>query len=151
MSFWQAVQTCFTKYIDFNGRAGRAEYWWFTLFLFVASFVVGFFESMAFGFEEESPQIISTIFSLGTLLPSISVSWRRLHDIGRSGWWGLLFFALCVVGASLVAVGLHEETNTTLIAVGAVVVLGTLAWVITWFAAKGEDGDNQYGPDPRAA
>ena len=78
MSFTEAVKTCFQKYIDFSGRAGRPEYWWFFLFAAIAAIATGWIP------------IIETIVTLLLLLPSLAVGARRLHDIDRTGWWLLL-------------------------------------------------------------
>lgn len=79
MNFADAIRTCFTKYVDFNGRAKRPEFWWWALFVFLAGLVaqwIGYLPSL--------------VVSLGTLLPSIAVGARRLHDIDKSGWWQLV-------------------------------------------------------------
>jgi len=80
MTFGEAIATCFKKYADFTGRAARAEYWWFTLFIFLASI------GMAIVSET-----LAALFSLGTTLPCLAVVTRRLHDTDRSGWWQLLW------------------------------------------------------------
>lgn len=79
MTFGESIRTCFSKYATFSGRADRPEFWWWILFVFVGSLVT----SLLGGF-------ISLLFSLATLLPSIAVTARRLHDIDRSGWWQLV-------------------------------------------------------------
>jgi uncharacterized membrane protein YhaH (DUF805 family) len=79
MTFTDSIKTCFTKYADFNGCASRSEFWWWSLFLFLASFVLSMFSATLGG-----------IFSLATLLPSIAVAARRLHDTDRSGWLQLI-------------------------------------------------------------
>jgi len=79
MNLADAIRTCFTKYVDFSGRAQRPEFWWWALFVFLASLVaqwIGYLPSL--------------VVSLGTLLPSIAVGARRLHDIDKSGWWQLV-------------------------------------------------------------
>jgi uncharacterized membrane protein YhaH (DUF805 family) len=81
MTFIDAVKICFTKYADFNGVASRPEFWWWILFNFVATAVL---QSVSYN--------LSGVFSLVTLLPSIAVTARRLHDTDRSGWWQLLYF-----------------------------------------------------------
>ncbi|TCF96475.1 hypothetical protein BZM26_37480 [Paraburkholderia strydomiana] len=82
----------FTYYVDvlgqyavFSGRAGRNEFWYFTLFN-AGIYIVLSSASAALGASD----ILGFIFSLAVVLPSISVSIRRLHDTGRSGWWVLL-------------------------------------------------------------
>ena len=79
MSFGEAVKTCFSKYVDFSGRAPRSEFWWFVLFVIIVSVV-----ALLIG--------LNTLFGLAMLLPSIAVTVRRLHDTDRSGWWYLLVF-----------------------------------------------------------
>jgi uncharacterized membrane protein YhaH (DUF805 family) len=79
MDFSQAAQTCIRKYAEFNGRASRAEYWWFFLFVVLVSVLLDFVS-----------HTLSGLFCLGMLLPSIAAATRRLHDTNRSGWWQLV-------------------------------------------------------------
>lgn len=81
MSFVDSIKTCFQKYVDFNGRARRSEYWYFYLFYVIVGTIAGVI-SNAIG-----SQIISTIVSLAFLLPSLAVAVRRLHDIGKKWTW----------------------------------------------------------------
>ncbi len=81
MNFGESINICFKKYADFNGRAGKPEFWWWFLFSFLIQVVLGV---IGLG------QIISGIVSLGLLLPGIAVGARRLHDTNRSGWWQLI-------------------------------------------------------------
>lgn len=88
MNFLTAVKTCFQKYVDFNGRARRSEFWFFGLFYFILSFIVAIIAG----------NIGTVILSLIFCLPSWAVSIRRLHDIGKRGTW--IFIALIpIVGA----------------------------------------------------
>lgn len=88
MDFKQAVLTCLRdKYFEFNGRAGRSEFWWFFLFQFVVMFVTSMFSNILYG-----------IAVLALLLPGLGAGARRLHDIGKSGWFLLLGF-IPLVGA----------------------------------------------------
>ncbi len=80
MDIKTAVITCLTKYVDFDGRASRSEYWWFFLFQIIAIMVLSVVLS-----------ILGTIASLALLLPALAVGVRRLHDIGKSGWWLLIW------------------------------------------------------------
>lgn len=79
MTFTESVQTCFRKYADFNGRATKSEFWWWVLFAVLVNI---------------SAQILGDIpaamVSLAILLPYLAVTARRLHDIGKSGWWQLV-------------------------------------------------------------
>jgi len=71
-------------YADFNGRARRAEYWYFMLFNFIFSFVVGFIAGAV-----KMPWLAS-LFALAVLVPGIAVAVRRMHDVGKSGWYVLI-------------------------------------------------------------
>ncbi len=74
------------NYANFNGRARRSEYWYYTLFSFIISIIL-IFADQAIGSEEG---ILGLIFSLGTIIPSIAVGVRRMHDVGKSGWYLLI-------------------------------------------------------------
>lgn len=79
MGFLQAIQSCFGQYAKFSGRASRSEFWWFFLFQIVAVVIAAMLSETAYG-----------IVVLGLLLPALAVGTRRLHDVGRTGWWQLL-------------------------------------------------------------
>lgn len=79
MNFSQAVTVCLRKYIDFSGRAGRPEFWWFFLFQFIVMVVTGMMSN-----------VLNGIAGLALLLPGLAVGARRLHDIDKSGWFLLL-------------------------------------------------------------
>lgn len=116
MDFVTAIKTCFGKFATFEGRAARSEYWYFILFMMLTSVVLGMVDAIT------GIGVLSMIFSLVTLIPSLAVSARRLHDTDRSGWWYLLIF---------------------------VPIVGVIVLLI-WFAAKGTSGDNRFGADPLA-
>lgn len=69
------------KYAKFDGRARRKEYWYFFLVNFVVSFVLGIIDGII------GIQILSSIWGLALLVPSIAVGVRRMHDVGKSGWF----------------------------------------------------------------
>lgn len=123
MSFQEAVQTVFNKYATFEGRARRSEYWYFTLFVFCVNFVIRVLASIVGGSNVLATVLagVSTIFSLGVLVPQIAVAVRRLHDIGKSGWFYLI---------------------------GLIPVIGWIL-VLVWFCTDSQPGDNQYGPNPK--
>ena len=79
MNFGQAISACLSKYATFTGRARRSEYWWFLLFEFLMMAAASTINDK-----------LSGLVSLALLLPALAVGVRRLHDIGRSGWWLLL-------------------------------------------------------------
>ncbi|MBV7377361.1 DUF805 domain-containing protein [Maritimibacter dapengensis] len=123
MDLKPAVETALReKYTDFSGRAMRSEFWWFVLFVFIVSAILSLIDTMLFSGVLEDIGPLNAIFSLIMLIPSIAVTARRLHDIGKSGWWQLLFL---------------------------IPIIGFLI-IIWWAATKGDDGPNEYGPDPLA-
>ncbi len=106
MGFTDAIKTCFNKYVDFSGRASRPEYWWYALFVFLVSLAISALSRSASG-----------LFSLITLLPSLAVGARRLHDTDRSGWWLLLW------------------------------IIPIIGWIVllVFMVIEGTSGDNKYG------
>ncbi|PPC94807.1 MAG: hypothetical protein CTY33_02650 [Methylotenera sp.] len=101
MTFQEAIKLCFQKYADFSGRAKRPEFWWFALFTFLASMILGVVSSM-----------LSGLFSLAVIVPSLAVGARRLHDIGRSGWWQLIWL-VPVIGWIIMIYWFVQESNPT--------------------------------------
>jgi len=95
MDFMTAVSTCFSKYVDFSGRATRPEFWWFALFTFAVSAVLQVVLGAIIGHGFAS--VLANLFSLAVLLPSLAVGARRLHDGDRSAWW-LLIVLVPVIG-----------------------------------------------------
>jgi uncharacterized membrane protein YhaH (DUF805 family) len=90
------------KYADFKGRARRKEYWYFVLICFLVNFVVGFIGGFLGSGVQMLTGVITLLFALGTIIPSIAVGVRRMHDTDRSGWWILLpivnLVFLCIDG-----------------------------------------------------
>jgi uncharacterized membrane protein YhaH (DUF805 family) len=78
MNFTESISTVFRKYATFTGTASRSEFWWYCLFTVVASVLLS------------ASNTLRAIFGLATLVPSIAVACRRLHDTDRSGWWQLI-------------------------------------------------------------
>ena len=101
MDFQSAIRNCFRNYATFRGRASRSEYWWFTLFILLAMLVLSIIETRFLGFGEvtrgpgswawrSNGGPLTGLFTLGVLLPGLAVAVRRLHDLGKSGWWLLV-------------------------------------------------------------
>jgi uncharacterized membrane protein YhaH (DUF805 family) len=100
MSISDSVVNVLTNYGDFNGRASRSEFWWFFLASFVAYLITGFIDALVFGFELTDPTPISFILQVAIFIPTLTVSVRRIHDHGKSGWYFLVPFYnlyLCIV------------------------------------------------------
>ena len=133
MDFVTAVKTCILeKYINFQDRAPRSEYWWFALFNIGGAVLLGLI----------GITILQTLWSLALFLPGIAVSIRRLHDLDKSGWWLLLPLGTLILGGIIGALLMPI--------IGGIIYLAGVAILIYWFVQKGTDGANQFGPDPLA-
>jgi len=123
MNFGQAIASGFSHYVTFSGRAFRSEYWLWVLFTVIGGLVTITLDTTFFGYELGSAASpLNSIFDLITILPSLALAARRLHDIDRTAWW--LLIALTGIGAIL---------------------------LIVWFCFKGTPGPNRYGPNPLPA
>jgi uncharacterized membrane protein YhaH (DUF805 family) len=116
MGFTQAIVSGFKNYVKFSGRAAPSEFWFWQLFILLAAIAVGLLEAVI-GNDND---LIASLWSLATLLPSIAVAVRRLHDTDMSGWWLLLFFV------PLIGIGM----------------------LIIWWIGEGTRGYNRFGPNP---
>ena len=94
MTFLKSVETCFFKYVDFNGRASRSEFWWFYLFATLCGFVGSVWDA-SMG-DTSGSGMMYWISIIATFFPSIAAGSRRLHDLGKSGWLQLL--AITIIG-----------------------------------------------------
>ncbi len=108
MKFKEAVTVCLNKYADFTGRARRSEFWYWQLSAFVALLIFS------------NIPILGELVILALLLPTLAVTTRRLHDIGKSGWLQLF---------------------------NMIPLLNLL--LIFWLCKEGNEGNNKYGPDPK--
>ena len=111
MNFGQSISTCMGKYGTFQGRASRSEYWWFYLFTILMSWGATIVAAAIFRFGYPMVDILPIIVSLVFFIPAIAAGSRRLHDIGKSGWWQLLFI-VPIIGWILLIVWLATNTNS---------------------------------------
>lgn len=110
MNFMEAVALFFKNYTNFHGRSRRSEYWWVCLFNIIVSSIL----------TALIPEIAG-LWTLAVLIPTLSLAVRRLHDIGKSGWWYLIS-AVPLVGGIL---------------------------LIIWFCRDSQPGANQWGYSPK--
>lgn len=109
MSFSQSISIGMGKYATFSGRASRSEFWWFYLFLTLLSWVVPIVGAVIIGGNPLLQEILTYIVALAVFLPMLSVTARRLHDTGRTGWWQLLY--LTIIGGILVLIWCAFDTK----------------------------------------
>ena len=103
MKFGEAISSGFSNYVTFKGRASRSEYWYWTLFVTLASTILQILDGVL------GSLVLNTIFSLATLLPGIAVAVRRLHDVNKSGWWLLL--GLTVIGIFVILYWMVKKSD----------------------------------------
>ena len=114
------------KYAVFNGRSRRAEFWWFFLINIIITIVLSVGSSIVTANSNSNSSFnvfscISGLYGLAVLLPALGVEIRRLHDIGKSGWW-ILIALIPLVGS---------------------------IWLLVLLATDSQPGDTQYGPNPK--
>jgi uncharacterized membrane protein YhaH (DUF805 family) len=116
MSFGAAIQTVFSKYAEFEGRAGRSEFWWWALFNVLVVSALNLFTVVSIGDTSSLGTLLASLWLIGVLLPNVAVAVRRLRDAGFG--WGYAFFALVPFAGIIVLVILwvrpsKEVTATT--------------------------------------
>lgn len=98
MNFVEAIKSAFANYANFEGRAIRSEYWWFSLLVSIVNTIA---EAVVNAHDQVSmDRLIAVAISLALVIPSIAVGFRRMHDNNRSGWWLLL--SLTIIGIPVV-------------------------------------------------
>jgi len=110
------------KYAVFNGRARRKEYWMFFLFNTIFAIVAVILDNvLGTASQDTGYGLIYGLYILAVILPSLAVGVRRLHDVGKSGWW--IFISL-------------------------IPLIGSI-WLLVLLATDSQPGENQYGPNPK--
>lgn len=164
MSFGEAIKSVFSKYATFSGRARRSEFWYFVLFNFLVSFVLGLIPFLS---------VVSGLWALAVLIPSLAVAVRRFHDIGKSGWTylyllipsllyvGYLFYFVFKYAFSYIQDGydldaefisdLFTTHGSSLVIIGILMLVSLIASIIfiVWMARDSQPGINKWGPNPK--
>ena len=134
-----------SQYAVFEGRASRSEFWWYVLALLIVSLLISV-ASLPLLFIPYAVNIVTYVFTLAMLTPTLAVTIRRLHDTERSAWW-----ALCYVPSGiydlLVLSNAHLSNTVAQPVAGIGIIL--LIVLIIFMALPGTSGDNRYGADPR--
>ena len=161
----ESISSVFRNYVNFSGRAQRSEFWWFTLFTFLVSVALASIAAAV-----PALNVLEIIFALATLLPSLAVTARRLHDTSRSAWWlilyaiallawivGIFLFFIAVFGFFTVSWDPQWDNESSIAFLG-VTFMTSLVFLVVGFAATilllvlcalpGTVGPNLYGPDP---
>ena len=96
------------QYADFGGRARRKEYWMFFLFNVIIGFTLGFIEGIAGINSASNESLFAGIYQLAIIIPSIAVGVRRMHDVGKSGWFLLIPIYNFILAVSPGTVGSNQ-------------------------------------------
>jgi len=192
MGFTQSITTCFRNYIKFSGRASRSEFWWFALFLLLLHVAATIVNSAIFG-PTLTQKVQYTVDSSGaasqrvldqatygggifagavfivTILPWLSTTWRRMHDIGRRGYWALMPWVLMAVFFGMMTLTSVEQTvdwgsnapegmvlpdtisvpqSLALVIIPMLLAFVSMIVVLWWLRTPSQPGPNQYGPNP---
>ena len=112
MTFIEAIKSYFKNYVTFKGRARRSEFWYSVLFTALVSTAISIIapghQGMMGDWGTDQPSTLSNLWSLATFLPSLAITWRRLHDVNKSGGW-FFFMFLPIVGWILLLIQLVKE------------------------------------------
>lgn len=154
MTFADAVKSAFSKLTDFSGRARRSEFWWFMLLFFIIQFAVGLI-------LKSSSMTITSIASVLIYLLALSVTVRRLHDTGRSGWWVLASYAVQIVSTvyTIITLGdldpvkdtreMMQEVFSPISIVIQVVSFAFTIILLVFCVLDSKPETNQYGQSPK--
>lgn len=159
------------RYAQFTGRSRRKEYWMYTLFFVIVYIVLSILDRMlglgggssvdpltaqngaamggGFGAGTRTG-VLTGIFCLALLIPSIAVAIRRLHDTDRAGWWVLLGFGPYLLAAVLMVFGMLTGQLGLLATGGLIMMIGFVGAIVllVFMCLPGTAGPNKYGPDP---
>ncbi len=119
------VRSCFKQYVGFSGRARRSEYWSFVFFNLAIQISIGVLSGLALAFKSPKGAMLigslGYVYLLGVALPSLAVSVRRMHDLGKGGGW---------------------------ILINLIPLIGWI-WFFVLLCTAGETGENRFGKDPK--
>ena len=135
ISFFKALELCYRRTPDFKGRSRRSEFWWWILFTSILNILLSFLSGFL--------SIIGILISLLLLIPTISVTTRRLHDINLSGWWQAPIRSLGIIGFFSPLPALSSPGLLFFVLMS--MILGCLGIFIYWTAKDGDKGPNNYG------
>ena len=114
MSFIDAIKSYFKNYATFKGRARRSEFWFTVLFTVLVSAALSIVfpgpTEMVWDMEVEQSSAAENLWSLATIVPSLAVTWRRLHDVGRSGKY-FFFILIPIAGIIMLLIELTKDSQ----------------------------------------
>lgn len=154
LEFLDAMKKVYIKnYLNFSGRAGRAEFWWPTyFFVFIYASLISFLNVIPF-----LGTAVSIIVSLAVIIPNIAVAVRRMHDINKSGFFVLIPYATLIISVIMIASAYSNVVSnpySSYAALGLMIFLGVIITLAGWIfyfiltIRKGDETENRFGPVP---
>lgn len=145
LSFGEAIYSALIKnYVNFSGRARRSEYWYYSLFDVLVSIITYFIPSPTIEVWGQPVSLLYCLFWLALFLPMLSVSVRRLHDIGKNGWNILTFYLIPPITIFLI---INSNPYAVLgWTVGCIIYIIRL---VIWLCRNSSEEENDYGPSPK--
>ena len=114
MSFGAAIKSYFVKYAVFKGRARRSEFWFTVLFTVLVSAAVSIVapghKELVMGVQVDQQSPLSQLWNLATIVPSLAVTWRRLHDAGKSGNY-FFYILIPIAGIFMLLIQLTKDSQ----------------------------------------
>jgi uncharacterized membrane protein YhaH (DUF805 family) len=138
------------NYANFSGRARRSEYWWYALCNALISIVLQVADYFI-GFEIG---VLGGLYSLAVFIPGLAVMVRRMHDIGKSGWYVLwtgipIFIGAVWLGVAAVTTFSGGSPEPLGLIIPLLIILAGAVWMLVLTCTNGDTGTNEYGPDPK--
>ena len=175
MTFKEAIRECLSKYATFIGRSRRSEYWWFGLFVLILMLIPTGLAFAAVGILGKTENVFCMVILLAiasfgvvlwTIIPSLAALTRRLHDVGRSGWWivwDILALAaysvteIVVLGDAAQVSSIHNlqqafnvsTTGWIVMLLFYLVQIGLSLAILVFSLQDSHRGENKYGPSPK--
>ena len=136
------------NFANFKGRARRKEYWMFALINILMGYAMTLLDYLTVGLLG-SLGVFSLIYGLAMIVPNFAVTVRRLHDVGKSGWfmlWGIVPGILVFMAAVL---SFSVNGGYAFMGFFGILTLGGFIYLFVLTVTEGEEGKNEYGPDPK--
>ena len=145
MNFIVSVRTCFLDFAVFKGRTRRSEFWWFQIFCIIVTLTLSTLDTAIFGYSDAAITPLATTFDVAVVIPLAAVTARRLHDVGKSGWFQLPTFLLYLI--------YFEGKVSPSVMNGFYILMGFVGvyclWLLYLLVKDSEPGMNIYGHNPK--
>lgn len=147
-----AAKSGFRNYLNFSDRANRPEFWYWVLFCIIIGSLCFILDNLIIQ-PSKHMRLFNQIANVVLFIPGLSIAVRRLHDIGRSGWWQLWMFLIAFTAAGVfiflgaLVTEYYTEWDPLLTNIGLLLFLFIyLGPIFVWMCTKSDAGENRFGP-----